>query len=81
MTGAVRRATLEDAPAIAAIYAPYVLETAISFEDQPPDAAEMARRMGATLATHPFLVFDDAAEVLGYAYASPHVARAAYRWS
>jgi len=81
MTNAVRRAAIDDAPALAAIYAPYVLETAISFEDRPPDGAEMGRRMAATLATHPFLVFEDGGEPVGYAYASPHQPRAAYAWS
>jgi phosphinothricin acetyltransferase len=77
----VRVAGAADAAAVAAIYAPYVLETAISFEETPPSAEEMAARIAASLRTHPFLVFEDQGGVAGYAYASPHVARAAYRWS
>jgi len=74
----VRVATTADADACARIYAPYVLETTISFEEVPPDAAEMARRMDAA---HVWLVAEDAGSVVGYAYASPHHERAAYRWA
>ena len=77
----VRVASVEDAAAVAAIYAPYVLETAISFEDKPPSVAEMAGRIAATLQTYPFLVFEEDGEVLGYAHAGAHAARPAYRWS
>jgi phosphinothricin acetyltransferase len=77
----VRVAGLGDAEAVAAIYAPYVLETAISFEEEPPSGSEMASRISATLPTHPFLVFEEDRRVLGYAYAGAYMARAAYRWS
>ena len=78
---AVRIATEADAAAIAAIYAPYVRETAISFDEEPPMPVEMARRLTSTLETYPFLVFDDGQGVLGYAYGSIHRAKPAYRWS
>ena len=77
----IRVARTDDAKAIAAIYAPIVRDTVISFETEPPDAAEMAARIAATLATHPWLVAEEAGKVLGYAYGSQHRARAAYRWS
>jgi len=77
----LRAATIEDAAAVAAIYATYVATTAISFETEPPDAATMAQRMGKVLALHPWLVATIDDEVVGYAYASPHRDRAAYRWS
>jgi phosphinothricin acetyltransferase len=77
----VRIATAADARAIAAIYAPYVLETAISFEEVPPEPEEMAARMASILDTYPYLVFDDGQRVLGYAYASQHRSKPAYRWS
>lgn len=77
----VRVATEADARAVAAIYAPYVTDTAISFEERPPSPAEMAERMAATLETHPFLVHDDGQGVVGYAYAGAHASRPAYRWS
>jgi phosphinothricin acetyltransferase len=77
----IRTATEADAAAIADIYAHYVRETAISFEEIPPGVAEMARRMAAILETYPFLVFRDGERVLGYIYGSVHRARPAYRWS
>ena len=77
----IRVAAVADADAIAAIYAPYVLETAISFEEAPPSAAEMAARMAKVLPTHPFLVLEDGGRILGYAYAGAHNERAAYRWA
>ena len=66
---------------IAEIYAPIVRETIISFEAEPPLASEMAARIESVLATHPWLVAEEADRVLGYAYAGPHRSRAAYRWA
>jgi L-amino acid N-acyltransferase YncA len=80
-TVTVRVAWREDAPRIAAIYAPIVSDTVISFETQPPSAAAMADRIAATLPSHPWLVATLAGAVVGYAYASQHQPRAAYRWS
>jgi phosphinothricin acetyltransferase len=77
----LRVARGEDADALAVIYAPIVRDTAISFELAPPDADEMRRRTTATLATHPWLVAEDADGVAGYAYASAHRVRGAYRFS
>ncbi len=77
----IRLALPEDAAALAALYAPYVRDTAISFETEPPDAAEMAARMAAILPRYPWLVVEQNGAIRGYAYASPHRARAAYRWS
>ena len=70
-----------DAATCAAIYAPFVSEGAESFEEDAPTAAELARRMERTMRTHPWLVLEDAGRVVGYAYASQHRARAAYRWA
>jgi phosphinothricin acetyltransferase len=70
-----------DAAACAAIYAPHVEGGATSFEQVAPDAAEFAERIARTTATHPWLVADREGEVVGYAYACPHRARAAYRWA
>jgi phosphinothricin acetyltransferase len=74
----VRPATPEDAPACAAIYAPYVTDTAVSFETEAPDAEEMARRMAAA---HAWLMLEDEGEIAGYAYAGTFHPRAAYRWA
>ena len=51
----IRLATVADAAAVAGIYAPYVSETPVSFEEEPPDAEEMARRMAGD-GFHPWLV-------------------------
>jgi L-amino acid N-acyltransferase YncA len=77
----VRIAVPGDAAAIAGIYRPYVTDAATSFELDPPDAGEMTRRMAALAAFAPWLVYAEAQDVVGYAYASPHRDRAAYRWS
>ncbi|MGH3739085.1 MAG: arsinothricin resistance N-acetyltransferase ArsN1 family B [Micromonosporaceae bacterium] len=81
MTGLVRDATVADAAGCAAIYAPYVTETAISFETEPPTAAEMAERIAAAQRTHAWLVLESGGEVAGYAYGGRLKERAAYRWS
>jgi L-amino acid N-acyltransferase YncA len=78
----IRQAEAErDGAACAVIYAPYVAETAISFEEEPPGAAELSRRIEATSAHFPWLVAEDGGAVTGYAYASAHRERAAYRWT
>ena len=70
-----------DAAAVADIYRPAVEETIASFEAEAPDAAEMARRISATLERTPWLVAQVDETVIGYAYAGPHRERAGYRWS
>jgi L-amino acid N-acyltransferase YncA len=77
----VRPATVADAAACAAIYAPYVNDTAVSFELEPPSAEEMAERIEAAGHSHAWLVLEDAGRVVGYAYGGPMHRRAAYRWS
>jgi L-amino acid N-acyltransferase YncA len=80
-TVSLRVAEPGDAEAIAGIYTPIVRDTAISFETEPPSAEVMAARIEATLPTHPWLVAVRDGEVVGYAYASEHAQRGAYRWS
>ncbi|HZQ57795.1 MAG TPA: arsinothricin resistance N-acetyltransferase ArsN1 family B [Acidimicrobiales bacterium] len=77
----VRLAGPGDGDALAAIYGPVVAGTAVSFEVDPPDGAEMARRVSATLPRHPWLVMDGEGAVVGYAYAHRFQARAAYDWA
>jgi phosphinothricin acetyltransferase len=77
----VRDASPLDGEACAAIYAPYVTDTAISFELEPPTAAEMAQRIADLQVTHAWVVLEDEGRVVGYAYARPMKERAAYRWS
>ena len=67
-----------DAAACAAIYAPFVTESWISFELEPPTADEMAARIADYGASHAWLVAEQDGRVAGYAYGSPHRSRAAY---
>lgn len=77
----VRQIVMADAPAVQAIYAPYVRDTTISFEEVPPDITEIERRIAAILPDHPYFVAEVDGRVVGYAYASEHRTRAAYRTS
>ncbi len=70
-----------DAAACAAIYAPFVTETVISFELEPPDDSKMRERMERLTTRYPWLVAEDRERVVGYAYASPHRDRSAYGWA
>lgn len=78
---AIRAAATADAAAMQAIYAPIVETTAISFEEVPPTVEEMAERVETTLRSYPYLVAENGGRVVGFAYASQHRARAAYRRS
>jgi L-amino acid N-acyltransferase YncA len=78
----IRPAAAADVGAIAVIYAHAVRFGTASFELEPPDAAEMARRQRTIVeAGYPYLVAHADGAVLGYAYAGPYRARPAYRWS
>lgn len=82
MTGfCLRPARLEDGSAIAAIYAPYVIGTVISFEEVAPSAEEIRMRMEKVRqAGLPYWVAEDSdGAVLAYAYAAFFHPRAAYR--
>ena len=74
----IRLAREDDAPALAAIYRPYVEDSRISFEEAAPNAAEMARRMHGEL--YPWLVAEEDERILGYAASSAFRTRPAYRW-
>lgn len=77
----IRLATPDDAPAMLAVYAPYVENTAVTFEYEVPTPEEFRRRVETVLTRFPWLlVQDEAGAVYGYAYASPYHPRAAYRW-
>jgi L-amino acid N-acyltransferase YncA len=79
----IRLATEGDAQQIAAIYAPIVTDTIISFELEPPTAEEMRRRIEVTLQRYPWLVCErhHDGRLLGYAYAGAHHSKEAYQWS
>jgi L-amino acid N-acyltransferase YncA len=77
----VRLATPADGAGCAAIYAPYVLETAVSFEAEPPTADVMAARIARTIERTPWVVVEVDGSVRGYAYGTRHRERAAYDWT
>lgn len=81
MSATLRLAASSDAEAVLAIYAPVVRDSIISFELEPPTAAEMAERIRATLVQLPWLLLEEEQRLLGYAYASPHRSRLAYQWA
>ncbi|QKZ14896.1 GNAT family N-acetyltransferase [Spirosoma sp. KUDC1026] len=77
----IRFATLADAPALLAIYAPYVADSFVSLEYEVPSLTEFTRRIETIQQQLPYLVAEADGHVLGYAYASKHHDRAGYQWS
>jgi phosphinothricin acetyltransferase len=77
----VRPATAADAAGCAAIYAPYVTDTTITFETEVPTTAQMAGRIANAQRAHAWLVLVEDGAPVGFAYGAPFKARAAYRWS
>ena len=75
----IEKALVSDAMCLSEIYAPYVRETAITFEYEPPSAEEFAERMRTIIEGYPYLkAVDEDGSVIGYAYASAFKKRAAY---
>jgi L-amino acid N-acyltransferase YncA len=70
-----------DGAACAAIYAPYVNDSGVSFEEVAPSSQQFVARIAQTSERYPWLVLDDHDRMVGYAYAAQHHARAAYRWA
>ena len=77
----LRVATPDDAEKIRAVYAPYVRETAITFEYEVPSVDEFHSRIAHTLQKYPYIVAERNGEILGYAYTGAFVGRAAYDWA
>jgi L-amino acid N-acyltransferase YncA len=78
----IRPAQPRDLAVITAIYDDAVRHGTASFELDPPDEAEMARRYETLRAGgYPYLVAELEGDIVGYAYAGPYRARPAYRWS
>ena len=77
----IRFATPADAEALVAIYAPYILKTAITYEYEIPSAEEFARRIETYSAKYPYLVAELDGTPVGYAYACPLGSRPAFDWS
>ncbi len=76
-----RLATAEDADPCAAIYRPYVENTAVSFEVVAPSPAEIERRISEYTPRFPWIVAQAGGEIIGYTYASSHSPREAYQWN
>ena len=76
-----RRATEEDVVSILAIYAPYVTDSAITFEYDVPSEEEFRQRIRTISAEYPYFVCESDGQIIGYAYAHRHMERAAYQWN
>ena len=77
-TISIRSTNVADAKTLTDIYAPYVRDTAVSFEVEPPTPDEFAGRIETISAHYPYLVAEHNGSVAGYAYASPLSPRKAY---
>lgn len=78
MSEIIRLATPYDSEEILSIYAPYIRDTAISFEIEVPSVSDFACRIESIVNQYPYLVYQINDEIVGYAYASKHRERAAY---
>jgi len=79
---AIRPAVPGDVPRITSIYAHHVLHGTASFEEIPPTEAEMTARFEALAPRgYPYLVAEEAGQVLAYGYAGPYRPRSAYRFT
>lgn len=81
MSMTIRTARPADAEQLLAIYAPYVKDTAITFEYELPSIGEFSARIENTLKKYPYFVAETGGEIVGYVYAGPFKARAAYDWA
>ena len=77
----IRQATAKDAMSVIEIYSPAITESSTSFELKIPSVDEMVRRIESATDRYPWLVLTEDQNVIGYAYATPFRARAAYQFS
>lgn len=77
----IREARMSDAAQILCIYAPFVLDTAVSFEASVPDEKDFRCRMSRIIESYPYYVCECDGKVIGYAYAARHREREAYKFS
>ena len=77
----IRNATIDDSKAILDIYAPYITDTCVSFETQVPTIGEFRLRVKEIINSYPYIVCEDGNDIIGFAYASRHRERAAYKYS
>jgi phosphinothricin acetyltransferase len=75
----IRSCSSSDIPAICAIYNHYIAHTIITFEEIPLAVTQMQERVNAYTQSYPWLVCEDAGEIVGYAYASKWKERSAYK--
>lgn len=76
----LRAATTKDAEGILAVYIPYILNTTITYEYEIPTVEEFRERIRKVTKFYPYLVCEEEGEIVGYAYASQHLERAAFQW-
>jgi L-amino acid N-acyltransferase YncA len=81
MSPTIRLAECRDVPGILEIYAPFILHTAVTFEEIVPNEESFWNRIQEIMTELPFLVCEIDGRVAGYAYASGYRSRASYRWS
>jgi L-amino acid N-acyltransferase YncA len=81
MNAIIRLAERRDVPGILEIYAPFILDTAVTFEEIVPDEESFWERIQAIMTELPYLVCEIDGQIAGYAYASGYRSRASYRWS
>lgn len=77
----IRQAALSDAAAIALLYAPFVEASRASFEEVPPDAAEIGRRLSSGPIAYPWFVAEQDGELVGFTSSTAFRQRSAYRWA
>lgn len=80
MNHIIRLAEKNDSAAILRIYAPYITDSAVSFETEVPSVGDFANRIESICEIYPYLVYLVDGKIIGYAYASKHRERAAYRF-
>lgn len=76
----IRMAAADDAAELLRIYAPFVTDTAVSFEYTVPSETEFAERIKNISADYPYLVYEEDDKITGYAYVHRYLERAAYQW-
>ncbi len=77
----IRTAEPRDAPGLCEVYNPYVCDSIITFEETPISVDEMRARVSRIGSSHPWLVYEEADRLVGYAYANAWRPRAAYRYA
>ncbi|HEU4472935.1 MAG TPA: GNAT family N-acetyltransferase [Flavisolibacter sp.] len=77
----LRMATVSDAREILDIYAPYILDSAFTFENELPPLEQFAGRIETCTKKFPWIVCEIDGTIAGYVYASPHRDRDAYQWT